>query len=114
MKREAYCKRAVTTKKGSKAELVDVVVFDDTFATIFSLWDQVAASADSWEAAYTTLLLSSPGLKSGNKPTIQITPRTQVDVDPLMADVDWLRKYAQRLMRREHVNQPFLEGGTAT
>ncbi|KAL9045884.1 MAG: hypothetical protein Q9214_001151 [Letrouitia sp. 1 TL-2023] len=114
IKSDAYCKRAVTTKKETKAELVNVVVFDETFATILSLWGQVAASAASWEAAYTTLLISSPGLKSGNKPAIQITPRTQVDIDPLMADVDWLRKYAQRLTRKEHVNQPFSEGGTAT
>ncbi|KAL9607731.1 MAG: hypothetical protein Q9167_007382 [Letrouitia subvulpina] len=114
IKGNAYCKRKVTTKKGSKAELVNVVVFDDTFATILSLWGQVTASAASWEAAYTTLLISSPGLKSGNKPTIIITPRTQIDVDPLIADVDWLRKYAQTLTRKEHVNQPFSEGGTAT
>lgn len=46
-KSEAHCRRAVTTKKDGKAELVNVVVFDDTFATSLSLWGQVAASAAS-------------------------------------------------------------------
>jgi len=32
-------------------------------------------------------------------------------VDPCMADADWLRGFAQRLVKRDHVNEPFPEGG---
>ena len=34
-----------------------------------------------------------------------------MDVDPFMIDAYWLRGHAQRLTKREHVNQPFPEGG---
>ena len=43
---------------------------------------------------------------------LSLTNSTHVDVDPCMIDAYWLRGYAQRLTKREHVNQPFPEGGT--
>ena len=34
-----------------------------------------------------------------------------MDVDPCMDDVYWLRGHAQRLTKRDHVNEPFPDGG---
>lgn len=50
-------------------------------------------------------------MRAGGRPTLSLTQGTHVDVDPLMVDAYWLRANAQRLVRREHVNQPFPEGG---
>ena len=34
-----------------------------------------------------------------------------MDVDPYMDDAYWLRGHAQRLTKRDHVNEPFPDGG---
>ena len=34
-----------------------------------------------------------------------------MDVDPFMDDAYWLRGHAQRLTKRDHVNEPFSDGG---
>lgn len=37
-----------------------------------------------------------------------------MDVDPCMEDAYWLRGHAERLVKREHVNQPFPEDGASS
>ena len=86
-------------------------VFDDTLEATLTLWGQAAASGSSWKVSDTILLLSNPTFKEGRKPTLSIGTETHVDVDPHMADAYWLRGFAQRLTKREHVNQPFPEDG---
>lgn len=59
----------------------------------------------------TILLLSSPGLKLEGRTTLSIDTGTHVDIDPYMTDAFWLRKFAQNLTKREHVNLPFPKEG---
>ena len=33
------------------------------------------------------------------------------DVDPMISDAFWLRGYAQRMTKREHINPPFPDDG---
>ncbi len=106
--------KEVTTKKGNPAEKVDVKVSDDTSEATLTLWGRVAASANLWKASDTILLLSNPGFKDDTKPTLSINTETHIDVDPHMSDAYWLRGFAQRLTKREHVNQPFPENGSSS
>ena len=69
-------------------------------------------SASLWKASDTILLLSNPGFKDDRKPALSIGTETHIDVDPHMDDACWLRGFAQKLTKREHVNQPFPEDGT--
>lgn len=105
----------VTTKQGFPAEKLDVILVDDTAEATLTLWGCKTSSAAFWQPSQTTLLLTNPGFKqeasSGRRPTISLTSSTLVDVDPFITDADWLRAYAQRLMKREHVNQTFPENG---
>lgn len=103
---------SVTTKKGKQLEMVNVNVFDDTAEITLTLWPRAASSASSWTPSHTILLLTKPGFKDDRRPTITLERKTHVDVDPCMADAEWLRNFAQRLTRREHVNPPFPENST--
>ena len=55
--------------------------------------------------------MTHPSFKGDRRPTLSLNQSTHVDVDPCMDDAYWLRGYAQRLTKREHVNEPFPEGG---
>ena len=101
----------VTTKKGNPAEKVDVHVFDDTADATLTLWGCVARSASAWKPSRTVLLLSNPALKEYTRPSLSLTAETLVEIDPAIADAEWLRKYAQNLTKREHVNPPYPENG---
>ena len=102
------------TKKGTQTEKVDVIVFDDTTDATLSLWGRTTASVSYWKASDTVLLLSNAAFRNERKPTISLSQDTQVDVDPHMEDAYWLRGYAQRMTKREHVNQPFPIDGIFT
>lgn len=104
----------VTTKKGNQTEKVDVNIFDDTADALLTLWSRTAASASYWKASYTVLLISNASFRADRRPTLSLAPCTYVDVDPCMDDAYWLRGYAQRLVKREHVNQPFPDDGKAS
>ena len=99
----------VTTKKGNPAEKVDVHVFDDTADATLTLWGCVAGSASTWTPSSTVLLLSNPALKEYTRPILSLTAESHVEIDPAIADAEWLRKYAQSLTKREHVNPAFPE-----
>ena len=55
--------------------------------------------------------MTNPSFKGDRRPTLSLNQATQVDVDPCMDDAYWLRGYAQRLTKRDHVNEPFPDGG---
>ncbi|KAI9715372.1 MAG: hypothetical protein M1812_006017 [Candelaria pacifica] len=97
-------------KKGRECGLVNISLFDDTAEASLTLWNTAALSASRWKPSDTVLLISSPGWKVDKNAHLSLNSNTHVDVDPCMADADWLRGFAQRLMKREHVNQPFPEG----
>ena len=101
----------VVTKKGKEAEKVDVNVFDDTADVKIILWGSLCFSAAFWKPSNTILLVTRPGLYGEGRPLLLLTNDTCVDVDPCMTDANWLRSHAQRMTKREHVNQPFPAGG---
>jgi hypothetical protein len=86
-------------------------VFDDTAEATVTLWGSVTASTVSWQPSHTVLLITNPGWKTDRTAWISLTANTHVDVDPCFSDVAWLRSFARRLTKREHVNPPFPEGG---
>ncbi len=55
--------------------------------------------------------MTNPSFRGDKRPTLSLSQGTHVDVDPCMVDAHWLRGHAQRLMKREHVNEPFPDGG---
>ena len=101
----------VATKKGSSVEKVDINVFDHTSEATLTLWGSATSSASAWKASQTVLLLTNAGFRDGQRGTILIESNTHVDVDPCMADASWLRDYAHRLIKREHVNLSFPANG---
>ncbi|KAF6232815.1 hypothetical protein HO173_009029 [Letharia columbiana] len=103
-------RKKFVTKKGQEAEKVDVNVFDDTADAKLTLWGPHCSSPAYWKTSYTVLLITRPGLYGDGRPLLSLTNNTHVDVDPCMTDAYWLRGHAQRLTKREHVNQPFPEG----
>jgi len=92
-------------------EKLDVNVFDDTFQATLTLWNRLCPSASAWKPSHTLLLITNAAFRSEGKLTVTITATTQVEVDPEMRDAEWLRGFAQRLTKREHVNQPFPDDG---
>ncbi|KAL9129416.1 MAG: hypothetical protein Q9217_002121 [Psora testacea] len=102
-------RKSFSTKKGNRAEKVEIRVFDDTAESMLTLWGCICSSAAAWEPSHTVLLISYPEFKVDRRPTILMKNGTYIEVDPLVTDACWLRAYAQRLTKREHVNQPFPE-----
>ena len=76
---------------------------------MITLWGPVAASAAMWKPSHTVLLISNPRVNSERRAMISLTAETHVEVDPDMRDVDWLRRYAKGLTKRDHVNQQLPE-----
>ena len=72
-----------------------------------TLWGCTISSAHSWIPSHTILLISGPSVRGGGRPTISLSGSSIVEVNPEMRDADWLRDFAQRLTRREHVNPEF-------
>lgn len=101
----------VITKKGKEAEKVEVHVFDDSADAKLTLWGALCSSPAYWKTSYTILLITRPGLYGDGRSLLSLNNDTHVDVDPCMTDAYWLRGHAQKLTKREHVNQPFPEGG---
>ena len=91
------------------AEILEIVVLDDTFEAILSLWADTIDSATTWKPSSTVLLVTNPGWKgtTKGKGKIRINPSTYIDVDPDMYDASWLRNHAQRMAKKDHVNPLF-------
>jgi hypothetical protein len=103
---------SVTTKRGEANDLVKVIVFDDTGEATLSLWKSMVDSAQSWAALCTVLLITSPGWRIDKNLWLSVTSNTMLDVDPMISDAFWLRGYAQRMIKREHINPPFPNDGS--
>ena len=87
-------------------------VFDDTSEATLTLWSSLTASVSAWTVSQTILLITNATFKSERRPALSIGSNTHIEVDPVMEDSEWLRKYAQGLTKREHVNLPFPEDST--
>ncbi|KAF2396773.1 hypothetical protein EJ06DRAFT_559428 [Trichodelitschia bisporula] len=103
-------KKKTTNKNGVSSEMVTVNVFDHTGEASLTVWNVITASAAEWTPSETVLLLSNPSLRVDKYTRLSLSARSLVDVDPAIPDADWLRKYAKRAIRREHVNPPWPEG----
>ena len=99
---------AVTTKRGTITELVNVIVLDDTAEATLALWGAVVASVDTWVPSLTVLLITYPNLSTRTgRPSLSLNANTHVDIDPDSPDAKWLRNFTQKQTRREHVNPAF-------
>ena len=98
-------KRVTRKNGGGELELVEVRLFDNTGEVRWTLWGDGVESAREWQAGRTVLLISSPGFRveayGGGKGSLGLQHGTMVDVDPDFPDVEWLRKYAVGLTKRE-------------
>ncbi|KAI4150750.1 MAG: hypothetical protein LQ341_001034 [Variospora aurantia] len=97
----------LTTKHGNSLEQVNVNISDDTCDAMLSLCGRSARSAAYWKTSHTILLISNPSFRFAKQPLLCLSPSTHVDVDPCMADAEWLRGFAQRLTAKEVVNVSF-------
>lgn len=97
----------VTNKDGHSNDVVSVGVFDDSMEASLSLWGITAASANGWTPSYTVLLITSPGCNSSHRHWLSLTATSLVEVDPDLRDTAWLRVFAGRFAKREHVNPAF-------
>jgi hypothetical protein len=119
----------VIARKGTPSErpadILVVRVFDDTAETTLTLWNEQCNSCQSWVPLITILLLTDAFLKEPASPspnavtsprpslngqTINLTPKTFIEIDPALPDAGWLRTHAQGKIKREHVNPPYSEG----
>ena len=110
---------------------MNVQVHDDTAGATLGLWgtpalspagavmeaDEAEPTNDSpakgkapWKAGETVLLLEAPGWKIGRGTYLSLSTATVVDIDPAIADADWLRRWASKQKVREAINLPFTEG----
>jgi hypothetical protein len=98
----------VPKKDGGTAEKREIGVFDDSMEGTLTLWGFMISTADTWEISKTVLLLTTPSLKLWRK-DVQLTcgSRTLVCVDPTHRDAQWLRTYAQKLLRKPDICAPF-------
>jgi len=90
---------------------VNIGLFDHTTQASLTLWGAALVSVDSWQPSGTVLLLTNAGFSPGHQSSVSLQANTFVDVDPLVDDAVWLRKYAQKLTKRDHVNPEAPEGG---
>lgn len=93
-------------------EVTNVVVFDNSEEASLSLWDMTASSGAAWEPSKSVLLITSPTYNTVQKNSLSLSAVSLVEVDPDVPDATWLRRYAERLAKKRHVNQAFPPGGT--
>ena len=74
------------------------------------MWNSLAVSSCAWTVSDTVLLLSNPGYKPERGQYLTVEAKTHVDVDPHMADASWLKKFAQHLTKKDHINPAIPEG----
>lgn len=98
-------------KDDGVTELVNVGVFDDTADASLTIWGNAMHSVNAWQPSSTMLLITNPTLRLDHLPSISLAATTHVDVNPMIPDADYVRRFAQGLTKREHVNTPFPDGG---
>lgn len=85
-----------------------VGVFDDTANASLTLWGSAMLSVQHWVPSETILLITNPTCRLHNNQTsISLSKTSFVDVNPTVRDGQWLRQYARKLVKREHVNPVF-------
>lgn len=95
-----------------QSELVNLGVFDDTSDISLTLWGAALSSVDAWRPSVTILLITNPVLRYNRYPSLSLGASTYIDIDPNIPDAGWVRRFAQTLTKREHVNPPWPEGGS--
>ncbi|KAK7718237.1 hypothetical protein SLS57_006113 [Botryosphaeria dothidea] len=94
-----------TSSTATTIHLLDHTTTTATPTTI-TLWDASSTSAADWKPNTTTLLLTAPGFRTptaGGPVWLSVTANTRIEVDPAGRDAAWLRGYAARLLRKQHV-----------
>jgi len=101
--------RLVPRKDGvGTAEKREIGIFDDSMEAILTLWGSMTSSANDWEISKTVLLLTAPCIKLWRKDVqLSLSPASLVDIDPIHREAQWLRSYAQKLLRKPNICQPF-------
>ena len=90
------------------------MIFDNTAEAALSIWGDATASTTIWKPSETILLLTNPGYNAydpSRKSKMTMYHNTLVEVDPAMYDAEWLRNYARKLSKRDHINPPFPQNG---
>jgi hypothetical protein len=121
----------VERKDSTSTDNMNVQVHDDTAGATLGLWgtsalspggvieadgaesadgDPVRGNKAAWKPGETVLLLEAPGWKIGRGTYLSLSTTTLIDVNPAIADADWLRKWASKQKVREAINLPFPEG----
>ncbi|KAF2011537.1 hypothetical protein BU24DRAFT_486258 [Aaosphaeria arxii CBS 175.79] len=103
-------RKRFTGKNGSPCEVVGLRLFDDTAEVSLTLYGAACHSTSRWQPSQTVLLISSPGWRIDSIAKLSMNASTRLDIDPDLADVNWLRCFAQRLMKKEHINPTFPSG----
>ena len=104
--------KRISKKAGGESDLADVILFDHTGEVKITVWNDIIESAKDWQAGKTILLISNPGWivsQFTGKGKVGITRATMIDVDPMFADGEWLRKYAAGLTKKEALCLEFPE-----
>ncbi|KAF2466043.1 uncharacterized protein BDR25DRAFT_336616 [Lindgomyces ingoldianus] len=109
--RSIGAKKKFTNKSGTTSELISIGVFDDTAEATITLYGAVSSSASRWQPSHTVLLITSPGWRIDRIAKLSLNANTRVDVDPDTKDAAWLRSFAQRMTKKEHINPTFPGGG---
>lgn len=102
---------SVKNRKGGVSELVNVGVFDNTMQATLTLWGTAVASTNPWQPSVTILLITNAGFSENRQPDVSLLANTFVDVDPCIDDAVWLRKFARKLTKKDHVNPEPPKGG---
>jgi hypothetical protein len=101
-------RKKINTKKGGTVEMVKVMLFDDTGEATLTLWSDMSLSAVVWTPSKTVLMITNPGWNMGGKQLgLSVKGHTMIDVDPAIDDAEWLRGFATRISRKQHINAPF-------
>ncbi|KAF7914941.1 hypothetical protein BELL_0327g00060 [Botrytis elliptica] len=102
-------KKKIVKKDGGESDLIEVILFDHTGETKMKCWSDLIESVKEWIPGKTILLVSNPmhKLDYGGKGIICWGRNTMVDVEPEFADANWLRKWANGLMRKESIGVEF-------
>lgn len=104
-------KKPITTKTNKSLELQEVKLSDDTGETVLKLWNANTVNGKYWMPGKTILLISQPQYRFDyGKGSMGLGVVTMIDVEPECADAEWLRKWADGLMKRESLKMELEDG----
>jgi hypothetical protein len=102
-------------KQREPLHLIEVGVFDETASCTLALWEDKIDSAKAWIPTHTTLLISSPFIRSRGTSSCGVDGSVQIgigysstiDVDPDIPPARWLKRKVQAMCRRASTQAPF-------